>query len=42
MAQQHVFVGRSWPILPQYMRVTVGTAAEMLRFREVFARVMVA
>jgi len=40
LAQQHVFVGRSWPILPQYMRVTVGTEAEMLRFRQAFAQVM--
>ncbi len=42
LAQQHVFVGRSWPILPQSMRVTVGTAADMQRFREAFAKVMVA
>ncbi len=38
MAQQGVLVGRSWPIWPRRVRVTVGTEAEMLRFREAFGK----
>lgn len=37
MAEQKVMVGRSWPIWPRRIRVTVGTEAEMLRFREAFS-----
>jgi len=40
MARHKVFVGRSWPSMPQHVRVTVGTAEEMARFREAFAAVM--
>ncbi len=40
MARHKVFVGRSWPALPRHVRVTVGTAGEMARFREAFVRVM--
>lgn len=40
MARQDVLVGRSWPIWPQRVRITVGTEAEMLRFREAFALAM--
>lgn len=40
MARHKVFVGRSWPALPRHVRVTVGTAGEMARFRDAFARVM--
>lgn len=40
MARHKVFVGRSWPAMPQHVRVTVGTDAEMKRFREAFAKVM--
>jgi len=36
MAAQGVVVGRSWPIWPQRVRVTVGTEAEMQRFRQAF------
>ncbi|UNK57096.1 pyridoxal phosphate-dependent aminotransferase [Pseudoxanthomonas daejeonensis] len=39
MAQHKVFIGRSWPSMPQHVRITVGTEAEMARFREVFAQV---
>lgn len=42
LAQQYVFVGRSWPVLPPCMRVTFGTGAEMLRFRQAFAKAMAA
>jgi len=40
MAERGVLVGRSWPVWPSRVRVTVGTAAEMARFREVFAQVV--
>ncbi|MDG2526632.1 pyridoxal phosphate-dependent aminotransferase [Stenotrophomonas sp. HITSZ_GD] len=40
MAAQDVVVGRSWPIWPQRVRVTVGTEAEMQRFRAAFASVL--
>jgi histidinol-phosphate aminotransferase len=40
MAAQHVFVGRSWPIWPNQMRVSVGTAADMQRFKQAFAKVI--
>jgi histidinol-phosphate aminotransferase len=40
MAQQNVFIGRIWPVLPTHVRITVGTREEMERFRDVFQRVM--
>jgi histidinol-phosphate aminotransferase len=40
MAAQKVFVGRSWPSMPRHVRVTVGTEAEMAKFREAFAKAM--
>ncbi|AKC77863.1 aminotransferase [Xanthomonas arboricola] len=38
MQKQGVIVGRSWPIWPKRVRVSVGTEAEMLRFREAFTK----
>ncbi|TQV03994.1 aminotransferase, partial [Xanthomonas perforans] len=38
MQKQGVIVGRSWPIWPKRVRVSVGTEAEMLRFREAFGK----
>jgi histidinol-phosphate aminotransferase len=38
MEAQGVLVGRSWPIWPQRVRITVGTEAEMARFREAFPK----
>lgn len=40
MAAHKVFVGRSWPSMPSHVRVTIGTTAEMAKFREAFAKVM--
>jgi histidinol-phosphate aminotransferase len=40
MAQQNVIIGRVWPIMPTYTRITVGTAEEMARFQEAFQKVM--
>lgn len=36
IAAQGVVIGRSWPAWPTWSRVTVGTAAEMARFRAAF------
>ncbi|MCU1062127.1 pyridoxal phosphate-dependent aminotransferase [Stenotrophomonas maltophilia] len=39
MADNGVVIGRSWPIWPQRVRVTVGTEDEMAAFRRAFAKV---
>ena len=38
MARQNVYVGRSWPAWPNWIRVSVGTPEEMAKFRNAFAR----
>jgi histidinol-phosphate aminotransferase len=38
MAQQKVYVGRTWPTWPNWVRVTVGTKDEMAKFKQAFAR----
>ena len=40
MRQQNVYIGRIWPVMPTYVRITVGTPAEMGQFQTAFARVM--
>lgn len=40
MAKQNVFIGRIWPAMPTYSRVTIGTAPEMEQFRAAFQKVM--
>src|ERR1700674_618810 len=40
MARQHVNIGRIWPVWPTYVRITVGTRAEMDRFQAAFQKVM--
>jgi histidinol-phosphate aminotransferase len=40
MAKHQVFIGRSWPSWPNWVRLTVGTSAEMQQFQRVFATVM--
>lgn len=40
MAQQNVFVGRVWPVMPTCVRITVGTREEMAHFQEAFKKVM--
>ncbi len=40
MAQQNVFIGRIWPIMPTCVRITVGTREEMKQFQAAFQRVM--
>lgn len=40
MAQQKVFIGRIWPAMPTYVRITVGTQGEMEHFQAAFQKVM--
>jgi len=40
MAEQHVHIGRIWPVWPAYVRITVGTAAEMDQFQTALKKVM--
>ena len=40
MAQQKVFIGRIWPIMPTCVRITVGTHDEMAQFQTAFQKVM--
>ena len=40
MAKQNVVIGRSWPALPNYSRVTIGTSDEMLAFQQAWQKVM--
>jgi len=40
MANENVLIGRTWPIMPTYVRVTVGTQEEMSRFATAFYKVM--
>jgi len=40
MAQLNVFIGRVWPSMPTWVRITVGTQDEMARFQAAFQRVM--
>ncbi|MFY9908811.1 MAG: pyridoxal phosphate-dependent aminotransferase [Candidatus Sulfotelmatobacter sp.] len=40
MAQQKVFIGRIWPVMPTWVRVTVGTQEEMTQFQNAFQKVM--
>ena len=40
MAQQNVFIGRIWPIMPTCVRITVGTHDEMQQFQTALQKVM--
>lgn len=40
MEKQNVYVGRIWPVMATYVRVTIGTPAEMDRFQAAFNNVM--
>jgi histidinol-phosphate aminotransferase len=40
MLAQKVAIGRAWPALPTHVRVTIGTAEEMAKFKTAFERVM--
>lgn len=40
MLEHKVAIGRSWAALPNHVRVTIGTAAEMEKFKTAFERVV--
>lgn len=40
MAQRGVYIGRVWPIMPTYVRITVGTRSDMQKFQAAFKQVM--
>ena len=40
MAQQKVFIGRIWPVMPTWVRITVGTHDEMQQFQTAIRKVM--
>ena len=40
MMKEKVYIGRVWPSMPTYVRVSVGTQEEMNRFKTAFLKVM--
>jgi histidinol-phosphate aminotransferase len=40
MAHQNVFIGRPWPSMADWVRITVGTESEMEQFQVAFQKVM--
>jgi len=40
MAEQKVFIGRIWPVMPTCVRITVGTHDEMAQFQAALQKVM--
>jgi histidinol-phosphate/aromatic aminotransferase/cobyric acid decarboxylase-like protein len=40
MAKENVLIGRVWPVMPTYVRITVGTQEEMEHFQTAFQKVM--
>ncbi|MBV8477456.1 MAG: pyridoxal phosphate-dependent aminotransferase [Acidobacteria bacterium] len=40
MAAENVFIGRVWPVMPNWVRITVGTQQDMERFQVAWDRVM--
>jgi histidinol-phosphate aminotransferase len=38
MLKQKVAIGRVWPVMPNYVRVTVGTKDEMAKFKSAFLK----
>lgn len=40
LLNQKVAIGRTWPSMPDHVRISIGTAEEMAKFRDAFAKVM--
>jgi histidinol-phosphate aminotransferase len=40
LQKEKVAIGRTWPSMPNSVRVSIGTAEEMEKFRQAFAKVM--
>lgn len=39
MAKQNVYIGRVWPVWPEWVRVTVGSKDDMAKFKQAFVKV---
>lgn len=42
MQEKKIYIGRTWPVWPNAVRITVGTPEEMAKFRTAFKQVMAA
>jgi histidinol-phosphate/aromatic aminotransferase/cobyric acid decarboxylase-like protein len=42
LQKEKIYIGRVWPAMPTYVRVTVGTSDEMAKFQTAFKKVMTA
>jgi histidinol-phosphate aminotransferase len=40
LKQRHVYIGRPWPVWPTHVRVSIGSAADMDRFKSAFLAVV--
>ena len=40
LLKEKVAIGRSWPSMPNHVRISIGTRDEMAKFRAAFAKVM--
>jgi histidinol-phosphate/aromatic aminotransferase/cobyric acid decarboxylase-like protein len=40
LLKEKIVIGRTWPSMPNHVRITIGTAEEMAKFRAAFGRVM--
>jgi histidinol-phosphate aminotransferase len=40
LLKENVVIGRTWQSMPNHVRVSIGTAGEMAKFRAAFGRVM--
>jgi histidinol-phosphate aminotransferase len=40
MIKRNVYIGRVWPVMPTYVRITVGTRTEMAKFQVAYKEVM--
>ncbi|HEY1215314.1 MAG TPA: aminotransferase, partial [Bryobacteraceae bacterium] len=38
MARQNVYIGRVWPVWPEWVRVTVGSKDDMSKFQQAFLK----
>jgi histidinol-phosphate aminotransferase len=40
MIKRNVYIGRVWPVMPTWVRITVGTRTEMAKFQSTYKEVM--
>jgi histidinol-phosphate aminotransferase len=40
MQKENVYIGRIWPVWPNAVRISVGSPADMAKFRTAFKKVM--